>query len=167
MTGEYLRVGAEELARAVLDPEWARGFADDVREAERLGQVPRTPAERHLSTQWTWHAIEFLLRRAGFPVDIVYGEEAFGQGAADWGYGPARYLTVERVRVAAGALGAVGFDELARGIGPADLAAAGVPPIEVWDEADPMKWVREAYESLGPFFASAVSQGQAMIVWID
>jgi hypothetical protein len=166
MNGEYLRVSGDELARAVRDPEWALGFAEDVREAERLGQVPRTPAERHLSTQWTWHAIEFLLRRAGFPVDVVYGEEAFAQGT-DWGYGPARYLTVERVRIAAEALAATDFDTVVSGIEPADFARAGVPPLDVWDEADPMKWVRDAYESLVPFFASAVAQHQAMIIWID
>jgi hypothetical protein len=166
MNGEYLRVSADELARAVLDPEWALGLADDVREAEVLGRVPSTPAERHLSTQWTWHAIEFLLRRAGFPVDVIFGEEAFARDT-EWGYGPARYLTVERVQVAAEVLAATGFDALVSGVGPADLARAGVAPVDVWDEADPMKWVRDAYESLVPFFASAVAQGQAMIIWID
>jgi hypothetical protein len=166
MNGQYLRVGEDELARAVLDPGWALGFADDVREAERLGGVAPTPAGRHLSTQWTWHALEFLLRRAGFPVEVVLGEEAFAQGT-DWGYGPARFLTVERVRIAAERLAAVGFDELVSGVGPGDLARAGVPPLDVWDEADPLKWVREAYESLVPFFASAVAQRQAVIIWID
>jgi hypothetical protein len=124
------------------------------------------PSTRQLSTRWTWHALEFLLRRAGFPVDVVYGEEAFAQGT-DWGYGRARYLTVERVRIASGVFDGTGFDELVAGVEPADLARAEVHPVDVWGDRDSFQGVRQAYESLVPFFAAAVREGQAMIVWID
>jgi hypothetical protein len=164
MDGEYLRVTPAELARAVKDPKWAIGLAEAVRDAQE--QTPLPPARaRHLTTHKAWHAIAFLLERARFPADIVYGEEPFAEDD-DWGYGPPRYLTTERVRVAAEALAATTYDELVSGVTPTDLAQGPVYP-HIWDGPDSLEWVRGWYEPLVPFFAAASAQGNAMLVWVD
>src|SRR4051794_18514772 len=101
MDGEYLCVTQDELARVVKDPVSALDWVWEVRDAEEGLDLSPVVARR-LTTHKAWHAIEFLLARAGFPVDVVYGEEAV-TGDADWGYGPPRYLRAERVRAAADA----------------------------------------------------------------
>jgi hypothetical protein len=174
MIGEYLRVTAEELDRAVSDPDWVLQFADDLTDARDLAQDagdewdgvdPILAKERRFSTDKAWDAIRFLLARVEFPVDVVFGEGRFA-GEADWGYGPARYLSVERVLVAAAVLARTGFDDLVHGVAVADLAAADVYP-QGWDEPDELDWVRGHYESLVDFFASAARERQAMLIWLS
>ncbi len=164
MSGEYLRVTLDELGRVAKEPAWAQEFAVDVQETESESDLPPGEA-RHLSTYKTWHAIAFLLERIDFPVDVVHGEESFDE-AEDWGYGPPRYLPVERVHTAAEALAATSFDTLIAGVTPAMLTQADIYP-HVWDEPDSLEWVRRCYEPLVPYFAGAARQRQAMLVWID
>lgn len=110
MIGEYFRLTTAELERALEDPEWALDFIDETRDAEEESEP--SPAEaRHFSTYKTWDLLGFLLRRAGCPVDVVHGEEPLGQ-ADDWGYGPPRYLPVERVRLGAEALDRTPYGQL-------------------------------------------------------
>ncbi|MER6369755.1 YfbM family protein, partial [Streptomyces mirabilis] len=124
MIGEYLRVTAAELDRAIQDPDWALDFVGEVQEAEE--KTEPAPAEaRHFSTTKTWDMLGFLLTRADFPVDVIHGEEPFAEDE-DWGYGPPRYLRSERVRLAARALRATTYDQLVRGVNPADLTKADV-----------------------------------------
>jgi hypothetical protein len=164
MNGEYLRVTREELARAIEDPEWALEFADDVRDTEEDADLPPGKA-RHITTHKAWQAIAFLLERAGFPVDVVFGELSFAEDE-DWGYGPPRYLTVEQVEEAAETLRTKAFDDLIDGVTPADLDQAHVYP-EIWDEPDSLEWIRGCYEPLSPFFGAAAADGHAMLLWLD
>jgi uncharacterized protein DUF1877 len=164
MNGEYLRVTAGELARSITDPVWALQLADDVRDAEEETELPPAKARR-LSTHKAWHAIAFLLEHAGFPVDVVYGEQPFAEDE-DWGYGPPRYLTVEQVQIAAEALTATSFDVLTIGVTPAMLAQAEVYP-QLWDEPDSLGWVRGWYEPLVAYFVEAARRGEAMLVWLE
>jgi hypothetical protein len=164
MNGEYLRVTGDELARAIKDPGWALELADDVRETEEDADLPPGKA-RHLTTHKAWQAIAFLLDRAGFPVDVVFGEESFAEDE-DWGYGPPRYLTVEQVEEAAHAVRTTTFDDLIAGVTLADLDRAHVYP-DIWDEPDSLEWVRGWYEPLAPFFAAAAADGHAMLLWLD
>ena len=166
MNGEYLRVTPDELGRALKDPEWALELAQDVRDAEE--EAGPSPGEaRYLSTHKAWQAIGFILDRAGFPVDIVYGEGRFADDEEiDWGYGPPRYLTPERVQTAGQALAATSFDALAAGVTQAALTQADIYP-QVWDEPDSIEWVRGWFEPLIPYFGNAATQGQAMLIWLD
>jgi hypothetical protein len=166
MNGEYLRVTPEELARALKDPDWALDLAAHVQDAEEECDLPSGEA-RHLSTHKAWQAIAFILGRAGFPVDIVYGEERFSDDEdIDWGYGPPRYLTPERVQVAGQALTATSFDALTAGVTPAVLAQANVYP-QIWDEPDSLEWVRGWFEPLIPYFVDTAKQGHALLIWLD
>jgi hypothetical protein len=174
MIGEYLRITADELDRAVSDPDWALQFADDLTDALDLAQDAgdewdgadlALAKQRRFSTYKAWDAIRFLLARVDFPVNVVLGEGTFAEDT-DWGYAPARYLSVERVQVAATALAGMTFDDLVRGVAVADLAAADVYP-QGWDEPDALDWVRGYYESLVGFFASAAAGRQAILTWLS
>ena len=166
MNGEYLRLAPDELARALKDPAWALELAQDVQDVE--DEPDLSPGEaRHLSTDKAWQAIAFILDRAKFPVDIVYGEGRFADDEdMDWGYGPPRYLTPERVQVASQALAATSFDQLMAGVTPATLAQADIYP-QIWDEPDSLDWIRGWYEPLIPYFSGAAKQAQAMLIWLD
>ncbi|GHD84829.1 DUF1877 family protein [Streptomyces naganishii] len=83
MIGEYLRVTAAELDRAIQDPDWALDFAEGVQDAEEESGPAPTEARR-FSTSKTWDMLGFLLTRADFPVDIIHGEEPFAEDE-DWG----------------------------------------------------------------------------------
>ncbi|MFC8829224.1 YfbM family protein [Streptomyces sp. NPDC057137] len=163
MNGEYLRVTVAELARAVDDPEWAFEYVMEVMETDGINDVAPSDA-RQLTTHKAFGAIAFLLERAGVPVDIVHGEQALT--SEHWGYGPAKYLDADQVRLAADSLARLSFDDLVREVDSAQLTAAQIYPL-IWDEADALEWVRGWFDPLAPFFASAASAEEAMLVWLD
>lgn len=170
MIGEYLRVTGAELDRAIQDSGWAMDFAEEVQDAEEESEPAPTEA-RHFSTSKAWDMLGFLLTRAGFPVDVIHGEEPFAEDA-DWGYGPPRYLRSERVRLAARALSAITYDQLVSGVNPADLTKADVYPLAGayplgWDEPGALEWGRHWYDGLTQFFAATAVADDAMLVWLD
>ncbi|MFG3264603.1 MULTISPECIES: YfbM family protein [Streptomyces] len=162
MNGEYLRVTPGELERALADPERAWDLAAAIQDAQ-VGDP--APAEaRHFTTHQTWHMLGFLLRRSAFPVDIVHGEETLL--ADDWGYEPPRYLTPDRVRLAADALHRTTYDQLIQGVDPSELAKAEIYP-DIWDSPDSLEWAGDLFTPLTEFFRGAASTGHAMLLWID
>ncbi|MEU3556064.1 YfbM family protein [Streptomyces fragilis] len=162
MIGEYARLSPAELERAVREPRWAPKLVD----APLAGEPDAGPGSRRHDVDKTWQALGFLLDRAGFPVDVTFGDEVL-PGADDWGYGPPRLIRPERVRVAAEAFGRIPPASLAEGVGPSDLAAADVYPRVVWERGEPLDWVTGHYEALGAFFRAAARAGDAVLVWID
>lgn len=163
MIGEYLRVTPSELDRAVKDPEWALELAEQVQDEQEDGEVGPEDA-RHFSTYQTWNLLDFLLRRRGFPVDVVMGETEFG--GEDWGYEPPRFLSIDRVRVAAEELGRLSYDELIKGVDIAELAAAQIYP-HGWDSLESLEWGRDYFGRLKTFLQAVAVAGDAIIVWID
>ncbi|MFE7565257.1 YfbM family protein [Kitasatospora sp. NPDC057500] len=164
MNGEYLRVTPEELARSVADPEWAQELADEIQDAQEENEPP--PAEaRHFTTHQTWDLLGFLLRRSAFPVDIVHGEETFAEDD-DWGYGPPRYLTADRVRLAADTLAQMTYDQLIHGVDHSELAEAETYP-QIWDSPTTLEWARDLFSPLTAFFQAAAATGHAMLIWLD
>ena len=165
MTGEYLRLAPHELRTAIADPGWLADHADQVRDAEFAQALPSAQA-RHLSTEKAWHVIDYILGRARFPVQIVYGEEDLpGIGDDEWNYGPPSYLTPDRVRVAAELLARTKFDDLVAGLGPADMEREERYP-HFWEESESLEWVRDCFEPLAPYFEAAAGAGDAIVVWI-
>ncbi|MGW1809093.1 YfbM family protein [Streptomyces sp. NPDC002078] len=164
MIGEYLRVTAAELDRAIQDPDWGLNFVEEVQDAEE--ETEPAPAEaRHFSTYKTWDMLRFLLAHAEFPVNVIHGEEPFAEDH-DWGYGPPKYLRPERVRLAAEALRATSYDQLASGVAPAELVSAEVYPLG-WSEPGSLEWGRPWYDGLTHFFEAAARADDAMLVWLD
>ncbi|MFF8384540.1 YfbM family protein [Streptomyces kanasensis] len=165
MIGEYVRLTPAQFERALGDPEWARGLVDELVDAE-LDEEPDAASARCLSTDKAWHALDFLLSRLDFPVDVVFGEEPLPE-AGDWGYAPPRYLTPERVRAAAEALADVPAARLVEGVGPEDLARAEVYPSVVWERGESLDYVTHHYDELVPFLTSAARDGDAVLLWLD
>ncbi|MEV3954720.1 MULTISPECIES: YfbM family protein [Streptomyces] len=164
MIGEYLRVTAAELERAIQDPDWALDFVEEAQDAEE--EAEPAPAEaRHFSTYKTWDMLRFLLSRAEFPVNVIHGEEPFAEDE-DWGYGPPKYLRPERVRRAAETLRATSYDQLVSGVDPAELTNAEVYPLG-WSELGSLEWGRPWYGGLTQFFEAAARVDDAMLVWLD
>ncbi|MFE0189726.1 YfbM family protein [Streptomyces sp. NPDC058989] len=164
MIGQYACVTPAEFDRALGDPEWALKLVIGRMEAE-AGQPAEPAAARCLDVDKAWDALGFLLRRAAFPVDIVHGEGDI-PAAEDWGYGPPRYLTAERVRLAAEVLAGISGADLTAGVGPEDLAEAEVYPSIVWERGESLDYVREHYDALRPFFRAAADRGEAVLVWL-
>jgi hypothetical protein len=165
MTGEYLRLAPDELRTAIADPGWLADHAAHVRDSEFADATPLAQA-RHLSIEKAWHVIDYILGRARFPVQIVYGEEDLPHiDDDDWSYGPPSYLTPDRVRVAADALARTTFDDLVAGLGPDDMAREERYPF-FWDESESLEWVRQCFEPLAPYFRAAAGAGDAIVVWI-
>ncbi|THC40447.1 DUF1877 family protein [Streptomyces sp. A1499] len=165
MIGEYSRLTPTELDRAVRDPDWAQEFVNELIEAE-LDKKPDVSQARCHDVDKAWHALDFLLRRITFPVDIIHGEEGLPQ-AEDWGYGPPRYLTPERVRVAAEALVITPHHALAEDVSPADLAKADIYPNIIWERGESLDYVTSHYQELVSFFQAAARAGDAMVIWLD
>jgi hypothetical protein len=162
MIGEYARLSPGELERACREPGWALRLVEEAAGEKREGgSGPR----RH-DVDKTWQALGFLLDRAGFPVDVVLGDEVL-PGAEDWGYCPPRLIRPGRVGVAAEAFARIPAAGLAEGVGPADLAEAGVYPHVVWERGESLDWVTGHYQALGAFFRAAAAAGDAVLVWLD
>ncbi|MER7702630.1 YfbM family protein [Kitasatospora sp. NPDC097605] len=164
MIGRYLRLGAGELERAAREPEWVRAFVEELDEAD---DGARTGGWARLhETGKAWQALDFLLRRREFPVDLVHGEREL-PGAGDWGYGPPSLITAERVRLAAGALALLGPGELTEGVAGADLAAAGVYPRSLWREEESLHLVTSEYRALADFLRAVATRRHGVLVWIE
>jgi hypothetical protein len=165
MIGEYARLTRTELDRALSEPSWAREFVDELLDAD-LDEKADASEARCLDIDKAWDALGFLLRRIDFPVDIVHAEDAI-PGAEDWGYGPPRYLTPERVRAAAEALQATSSDSLVDDVTPADLARADIYPSIIWERGESLEYITSHYEAVIPFFQAAARDGDAILVWLD
>ncbi|WEH34760.1 YfbM family protein [Streptomyces sp. AM 4-1-1] len=165
MNGEYVRLTPDELERVIGDHEWATALVEKLMDADARRRPGSAEARCH-GTDKAWDAIGFLTRRAGFLVDIVHGEEQVPWGE-DWGYGPPRYLSPDRVRTAAEAMAETGADRLVEGVGPADLTAAEVYPVGIWERDDSLEYATGHYEALVPFFRSAAEAGDAILVWLS
>jgi hypothetical protein len=164
MIGEYLRVTPAELSRAIEDSQWALDYAEQIQDAQDENPQPPTEA-KHFTTYKTWDMLGFLLRRSNFPVDVVHGEEPFAKDE-DWGYGPPRFLTVERVRLAAQELSQTSYDDLIRDVNHTELTAADVYP-QGWDSRASLEWARDYYGHLATHLRAAADAGDAVLVWLD
>ncbi|WP_121830390.1 YfbM family protein [Streptomyces sp. S1] len=165
MIGEYARLTPAELDRAIHDPDWAQEFVDELIEAE-LDATPKASEARCHDVDKAWHALDFLLRRIDFPVDIVHGEEEIPE-AEDWGYGPPQFLSPERVRTAAEALATTPYEALVEGVHPIDLAKAEIYPTIVWERGESLDYVTTHYQALVPFFQAAADAGDAILIWLN
>lgn len=135
-----------------------------------LSPERRPPAERSISTDKNWAGFDYLLRRHGFPVDIVFGEETFpGTTPGDefsegtWGYGPPTYLTPERVAEAARALAALSPADLIRGVTPDEVTAADRYSFH----PDDLLEVAAELPAAQRLFTAAAEAGDAVLCWLD
>ncbi|MGY0231312.1 YfbM family protein [Longispora urticae] len=162
INGQYLRLTPDELAELLaMEGGAAVDLAYEIADREPEDALPAEA--RYLTTHKAWHALEFFLRRVDFPVDIVYGETSFTE--VDWGYGPARYLSPERVREAVAAMARTDWAAL-DDVRAADLAAAEIYPA-IWDSQEAVAWVQGWFAPLVPYFGAAAEDGDAVVIWLS
>ncbi|MED7950302.1 DUF1877 family protein [Streptomyces sp. BE303] len=161
MNGRYLRLSARQLERAAAEPGWVREWVteldEDVDEAAARGRLHGTGRAGPV--------LDFLLRRHDFPVDVIHGEAEL-PGAGQWGYGPPRCLTPERVGAADGAFADLPPGALVDGITPAELATA-VPLPAGWTDGEALHLASGHYRSLADFLHTAARYRHAVLVWTE
>ncbi|SRR5690349_21010560 len=148
MCGAYLRVTSEELRELREKPERYWEYADKARDTERAADVDKA-----------WHALWYLIGKAGFEVDFVLGGALLGEADSD---GPPRYFTAAEVETISAELSRTGFDQLSSGVELAELDANGIYP-QIWDEPDALDYVRAGYDDLVTFFAGAAKAGDQVV----
>jgi len=170
MIGEYLRFTADELSRALNDPEWAReradvllGFDSEESEESEDDELTRDPS-RAMDIHKTWHLLSYLLSKAGAPIDVALGGTVFA-AEDDWGYGPPRYLTPAEVREAAAYLRQTPYPLLGGHFDAEDMTAKGIYPAP-WEGSE-AGWAQPWYLELAAFFGAAADAGDAIVLFLD
>jgi Domain of unknown function (DUF1877) len=165
MLGEYARVTAEELDRALRDPAWGLELVKGL-SASAYPERWSTDG-RMLDIDKAWNGIWYLITAEdGAPVDPVAGGARVNDH--DLGYGPARCLTPGEVAAAASYLRATAWEQLAGHFDPVRMSRAGIYPSIIWerDGDDALDYLRDYYQRLVDFFAAASDSGDAIILWI-
>ena len=115
----------------------------------------------------SWHALHYLLTGTAWDVGegagaAILGGDAIGE---DNGYGPARLLSSDNVRVVAAALDAVDVDNLRNRFVPAAMAAADIYPA-IWDQTDVDfdTYLAPYFLQLRSFYGVAAANGEAVLL---
>ncbi|RSM52873.1 DUF1877 domain-containing protein [Amycolatopsis sp. WAC 01376] len=151
MCGAYLRVTPGELRELSEKPERYWEYAEKAAGTERAVDIDKA-----------WHALWFLVGRAGFEVDFVLGGTLLGEADSD---GPPRRFTADEVRTISAEMTRTGFDQLSQGVEVSELEAEGIYP-SIWDEPDALDYVRGYYDELVTFFAGAAKAKEPVVTII-
>lgn len=165
MTALLLRVPKETLDSYLEDSSLLeeRVFEDESEEAD--------PAL--LDIDKSWDGIIFLLTGAisdenDHPLqEVLFSEDVIDEDQ-DMGYGPAHYLTPEKVKELNDQLMTITEEELEKRFDPAQLKAAGAYP-DIWeqDREEILEYLVEHFELLKDFYAEAAAKGEAIITMIS
>ena len=159
---EYVRLRPPELTelRRLLadEPDEAYDYAGDL----ALGDPDEETSSRGMDTDQSWAGLQFLLAKAGAPVDVVGGGAPITDD--EWGYDSPRLLDPDEVATAAGFLTGTPFAALAELYDPAELAAADVYP-GIWAEDWALSYLGETYTLLVTLFRAAAAAGEPVLIW--
>ncbi|APW62143.1 YfbM family protein [Paludisphaera borealis] len=163
MSGEYLRVSPDELARLRASTASIVDYLYPEDEHEH-------PRERRLSVDKSWHAIHYLLNGVpweGEPprLNAVLGGEPIGDD--DLGYGPVRFLTADEVQEVADALEDVPVFVLLESFDHEALNEAEIYPHDWRGDDQERDLVSSHYTELVAFFRSAAQAGDAMLLYLS
>lgn len=157
------RLSADEL-RAVLDDPATVGtllFGDLDDDAE----MP----DPELDLDRSWHGLHYLLTGTAWEIGDGAGAAILGGNeiGEDGGYGPARLLGAETVRMVATALDALDVETLRARFDPDAMVAADIYP-NAWasgtDEFD--SYLAWNFAELRRFYRTAAANGQAVLLAI-
>mgnify|MGYP002867715070 CR=1 FL=1 len=125
----------------------------------------------YLDVDKAWHGIHFMLTGSAEggeePLSLaILGGEEVGE---DMGYGPARLLTPQQVKVISAALTTLREQDFRSRFAPHEIAAAGVYPEVIWvrDGQEALDYVVENYRELVKFYADAAARGDGAILWLS
>ena len=163
MVTEYVRLRPYELSELrrllVDDPDEAYEYAGDLRSGDPYEEV----STRGVDIDTAWGGLQYLLAKAGAPVDVVGGGVPLTDD--EWGFDSPRLLSSEAVAEAARFLVATPFPVLAQRYDPAQLTAAAVYP-SMWDEEWALSYLEKHYERLVALFHAAALDGEPVLVWL-
>jgi Domain of unknown function (DUF1877) len=161
---EYVRLRPHELTKLrsllVDDPDEACEYAGDL----RMGDEDEEVSSRGTDTDKAWPCLQYLLAKAGAPIDVIGGGEPVTDDV--WGYDSPRLLTVDDVVTASRFLDATPFDVLAQHFDPAELASANVQP-DIWAEDWALSYLQDCYGNLVWLFHAAATDREPILVWLD
>lgn len=154
----YLRVTDAELDCLMNDPPSVVAF------------LYKQPTRTAVSLDKAWHGIHFLLTGKSWegkePLkSVILGGAPIGD--ADVGYGPARGLASERVRIAASALDEIDEAKFRSRFNAKALSQNGIYP-EIWDDGDTaLDYLAHYFEEVRRTFREAAEAGEAMIIFMN
>ena len=154
-----------------LSPERLRSLIDKPESVEEFLYPEDGDAEpdNHLDLDKTWHAIHFTLNGKAWEGEeplflTILGGEEIGE---DIGYGPARYLLPDQVRVVAQALSSITPDDFAVKFDPSALAVAEIYP-DIWSEgAEALEYVQSFYKDLRDFYIEASERNDSVLIYLN
>jgi hypothetical protein len=159
MIGNFLQVTPDDLAALIKDPEGIEEFIYPEDEERENG----------IDVDKAWHGIHFLLTGDAWAgeaplANVVLGGTEIGD---DVGYGPARYITAEQVRVIAEAIGPITPQQLVERYNASALISNQIYP-EVWVDGDAdVEYLRSWYGTLRNYYLDAALKGNAMLKYIN
>ena len=160
MIGNYRRVTRAQLAELQATPSAVPAFLYD----------GEPSSDAHIDLDKAWHAIHFLLNGqtwegTGPLYDAVLGGEVLGR--EDVGYGPARFLTPEEVKVTATALDEVSVSDLVGRFDARQLNENDIYPQHWTGEDIDLRYITDNFVRLVRFFRLAARLDDAMLLYIN
>ncbi|QFZ92013.2 YfbM family protein [Synechococcus elongatus] len=162
MIGNFLQVSPEQLAALIADPSCIESFIyrEDEDEEE----------DTSLEIDKAWHGIHYLLTGSAWEgeaplADAVLGGTEIGD---DFGYEPARYLTVEEVKVVAAALHEITPEQFRLRYSADQLSQNEIYP-DIWNDSDgdPIEYLVAWYEDLRSYYIEAAANNNAMLKYLN
>ena len=165
MVANYLRVSQAELEAYIQDSRKLenRVYREDDPEDPKLIDLDKA-----------WEGLFFLLTGAALstvehakePLSLILNTTLEIDPEQDMGYGPAMYNTIEQVIAISAALDKTTTDDLYNRYDGKKMTALGVYPGN-WDEEDATEYLIENFDKLKGFYNNAVSEGEAVIFFIN
>jgi hypothetical protein len=155
---------------AAISPATAERFRSNPEEIERhlFPDDGNGEPENYIDVDKAWHGIHYLLTGqadGGTPPLswAVLGGTEIGE---DMGYGPARLLTSEQVKLISDSL--PDEDVFKASFKPEVMAAAQVYPDVIWvrDGSEALEYLVENYRTMVDFYRSAASRGDGAVLWL-
>jgi Domain of unknown function (DUF1877) len=155
--GRYARVDTFEL-------DWLSNDHDEA--LRRVDRHVTHPAGTVYDLDKAWHAVFFLLDRAGAPMAAIVGEEPLWEPKDDDEYAPT-VVPPHNVATAAAFLASMPAQRLGTHFDREALAAADIYP-PIWHRHDdPRPWLLDRYAGLPEYFSQAAHYGGALLFWVD
>ena len=160
MIHQMIELSKEQLDELLTHPETVDDFFSE-RQSERLDEC---------SLYKSWHKMHFLLNGDPWSGGVPLGWAVLGGkelGTVEVGYGPARYLLPNEVRILVSELRLLPAEELFEAYDPASMRAAKLycAPDESQDASEE-KSLRKYYERLVGFYESVAESGHGVLTWL-
>lgn len=157
MIGCFRRLSRTELEELIASPETIFEHLDGVGDSSAM------------DVDKAWHGIHFLLTGNAWEVEDALGSAVIGgvEIGEDVGYGPARYLTPERVQEVAAALEGLTPEQFVERFDAGALEKNQIYP-EIWGEGEgALEYLEEYYKELRSYYLAAAAQGEAMLLYLQ